>query len=45
MTAPGVTATPALPPTPALLVVDMQNTLAAMAYRASGTVAAIARLQ
>ncbi|MEV7113364.1 cysteine hydrolase family protein [Streptomyces anulatus] len=30
---------------PALLVIDMQNTLVAMAYRAAGTVAAIARLQ
>lgn len=31
--------------TPALLVIDMQNALVAMAYRAAGTVAAIARLQ
>lgn len=30
---------------PALLVIDMQNALVAMAYRASGTVAAIAGLQ
>ncbi|MDQ0698159.1 cysteine hydrolase family protein [Streptomyces anulatus] len=30
---------------PALLVIDMQNTLVAMAFRAAGTVAAIARLQ
>ncbi|MFI1225777.1 MULTISPECIES: cysteine hydrolase family protein [unclassified Streptomyces] len=32
-------------PVPALLVVDMQNALVAMAHRASGTVAAIAGLQ
>ncbi|KUJ66261.1 amidase, partial [Streptomyces albus subsp. albus] len=32
-------------PGPALLVIDMQNTLVAMAYRASATVAAIAGLQ
>ncbi|MFI7289612.1 cysteine hydrolase family protein [Streptomyces anulatus] len=37
------TATPAH--TPALLVIDMQNTLVAMAYRASVAVAAIAGLQ
>ncbi|WP_373676152.1 hypothetical protein [Streptomyces sp. wa1063] len=45
----GPGAAPAAPvpaaPVPALLVIDMQNTLVAMAYRAAGTVAAIARLQ
>lgn len=49
--APGVVPMPEGPaaapaaPVPALLVIDMQNTLVAMAYRAAGTVAAIARLQ
>ncbi len=43
-TAPAVTASGANP-TPALLVIDMQNTLVAMAHRASATVAAIAGLQ
>lgn len=51
--APTVTPGPARTPVqastpahaPALLVIDMQNALVAMAYRASGTVAAIAGLQ
>ncbi|MGW4839295.1 cysteine hydrolase family protein [Streptomyces globisporus] len=34
-----------VPPTPALLVIDMQNTLVAIAHRASATVAAVAGLQ
>ncbi|NED01412.1 cysteine hydrolase [Streptomyces sp. SID6648] len=46
-TAPAVTVNPAsgVPPTPALLVIDMQNTLVAIAHRASATVAAVAGLQ
>ncbi|WP_277817366.1 isochorismatase family cysteine hydrolase [Streptomyces sp. JS01] len=34
-----------VPPAPALLVIDMQNTLVAIAHRASATVAAVAGLQ
>ncbi|KFK87100.1 amidase [Streptomyces sp. JS01] len=34
-----------MPPAPALLVIDMQNTLVAIAHRASATVAAVAGLQ
>ncbi len=43
-TAPAVTASGAHP-TPALLVIDMQNTLVAIAHRAPATVAAIAGLR
>ncbi|PPA41894.1 hypothetical protein BF14_020700 [Streptomyces griseus] len=46
-TAPAVTVNTAsaAPPTPALLVIDMQNALVAIAHRASATVAAVAGLQ
>ncbi|MFI1934085.1 cysteine hydrolase family protein [Streptomyces sp. NPDC020330] len=43
--APALVPAPSPPPVPALLVIDMQNALVAMAYRASATVAAIAGLQ